>query len=65
VALCLLAMLAATVMVGTNSPGYLAAAFSPVSLNMAVSSLAGIDLLVIGSITSAARCLRHSNQEQT
>jgi hypothetical protein len=46
-----------------NSPRYLQAAFNPVSLNVAVASLAGIDLLVLGTVPSAARCLRRPRPE--
>jgi hypothetical protein len=56
---CLGSMLLATAAVGLSSPRYLEAAFNPVSLNLAVACLAGIDLLVLGHIPSAARCLRH------
>ena len=56
--MCLGSMLAATAVVGMNSPRYLAAAFNPVSLNLAVACLAGIDLLVVEGIPSAARCRR-------
>ena len=65
VAVCLAAMPIATLVVAMHSPGYFPAAFNPVSLNVAVASLAGIDLLVIGHIPSAARCRRHSNREKT
>ena len=61
---CLGSMLVATVMVGLNSPRYFDAAFNPVSLNLAVASLAAIDLLVLGSIPSAARCLRRPPPEK-
>ena len=57
-------MLLATVVVGLNSPRYFEAAFNPASLNLAVASLAAIDLLVLGSIPSAARCLRHACSEE-
>jgi hypothetical protein len=40
-------------------------AFNPVSLNLAVVCLAAIDLLVLGSIPSAARCLRRPCAEET
>jgi hypothetical protein len=52
------AMLPATISVALNSPQFLGAAFNPVSLNLAVACLAVIDLLVIGGLPSAARCLR-------
>jgi hypothetical protein len=57
-------MLLATAMVGLNSPRYFQAAFNPASLNLAVASLAAIDLLVLGSIPSAARCLRRPGPEK-
>ncbi len=64
VSVCLGSMLLATVAVGLNSPRYFEAAFNPVSLNVAVACLAGIDLLVLGSIPSAARCLRRPPLEK-
>ena len=57
-------MLVATATVGLNSPRYFEAAFNPASLNLAVASLAAIDLLVLGSIPSAARCLRRPRPEK-
>jgi uncharacterized membrane protein YphA (DoxX/SURF4 family) len=60
----LASMLAAIAVVGVNSPRYFSAAFNPVSLNLAVACLAGIDLLVVGGIPSAARCRRHLAQEE-
>jgi hypothetical protein len=57
-------MLVATIVVGFASPRYLAAAFNPVSLNLAVACLAAIDLLVLGSIPSAARGLRRPSPEK-
>jgi uncharacterized membrane protein YphA (DoxX/SURF4 family) len=62
--MCLASMLVAITVVGVNSPRYFAAAFNPVSLNLAVACLAGIDLLVVGSIPSAARCLRRPCSEK-
>lgn len=64
VLVCLGSMLLATAMVGLNSPRYLEAAFNPVSLNLAVACLAGIDLLVLGNLPSAARCLRRPSPEK-
>ena len=61
---CLGLMLAATADVALNSPRYFAAAFNPVSLNMAVAALAAIDLVVVGSIPCAARCLRRPSEEK-
>jgi len=61
---CLGSMLLATAVVGLNSPRYFEAAFNPASLNLAVASLAAIDLLVLGSIPSAARCLRRPRPEK-
>jgi hypothetical protein len=55
---CVALMVLATAAVGTNSPRYFEAAFNPLTLNLAVASLASIDLLVLGNIPSAARCLR-------
>ena len=62
--LCLALMLLATAAIGMNSPRYFGAAFTPFTLNLAVASLAGIDLLVVGSIPSAARCLRRPGPEK-
>jgi hypothetical protein len=64
VAACLGFMLAATAIVGLSSPRYFESAFNPASLNLAVASLAAIDLLVLGSIPSAARCLRRPLREE-
>lgn len=64
VSVCLGSMLLATTAVGLNSPRYFEAAFNPVSLNVAVACLAGIDLLVLGSIPSAAHCLRRPCPEE-
>ena len=61
---CLGLMLAATAAVGLNSPRYFEAAFNPLTLNIAVACLAGIDLLVLGSIPSAARCQRRPRPEK-
>jgi hypothetical protein len=61
---CLGSMLLATAVVALNSPRYFEAAFNPASLNLAVASLAAIDLLVLGSIPSAARCLRRPGPEK-
>jgi hypothetical protein len=61
---CLALMLVATAVVGMSSPRYFGAAFNPFTLNLAVACLASIDLLVVGSIPSAARCLRHSRPEK-
>ncbi len=56
--LILVAMPAAAIAVAVNSPGYLAAAFNPISLNVSVFALAAIVLLGGGDLPSAARCLR-------
>ena len=58
-------MLIATVTVGMNSPRYFGAAFSPFTLNLAVAGLASIDLLVVGTIPSAARCRRRPGPKQS
>ncbi|HXG89605.1 MAG TPA: DoxX-like family protein [Vicinamibacterales bacterium] len=60
---CLGSMILATAAVGLNSPQYFAAAFNPAALNLAVACLAAIDLLVLGSIPSAARCRRRPSLE--
>jgi hypothetical protein len=62
--MCLGSMLLATAVVGLNSPRYFAAAFNPASLNLTVACLAAIDLLVLGSLPSAARCLRRPCSEK-
>jgi uncharacterized membrane protein YphA (DoxX/SURF4 family) len=61
---CLGSMLLATAAVGLNSPRYFEAAFNPASLNLTVACLAAIDLLVLGSLPSAARCLRRPRPEK-
>jgi len=61
---CLALMLIATAAVGTNSPRYFGAAFSPFTLNLAIACLASIDLLVVGRIPTAARCLRRPGPEK-
>jgi hypothetical protein len=58
------AVLAATVVVGLNSPRYLAAAFNPIALNLAVAALAAIDLLLVDAIPTAAHCLRQPRSEK-
>ena len=55
---CLGSMLVATTLVGLGSPRYFYGAFNPASLNLAVACLAAIDILVLGSVPSASRCLR-------
>ena len=61
--LCIASMLLATAAVGINSPRYFTAAFNPFTLNLAVACLAAIDLLVVGNIPSAARCLRRPRRK--
>jgi hypothetical protein len=61
---CLGLMLFATTAVGMNSPRYFGAAFNPLTLNLAVACLAGIDILVLGSIPSATRCQRRPTAEK-
>lgn len=56
--LCVALMLLATLGVALASPRYLGAAFNPVSLNLALVSLATIDLLMLSKLPSASRCLR-------
>jgi uncharacterized membrane protein YphA (DoxX/SURF4 family) len=63
--LCLGLMLMATIGVAISSPRYLGAAFNPVSLNLAVTCLAMIDLMVLSGLPSAARCRRHPVSEIT
>jgi hypothetical protein len=55
---CLVAMVAATAIVGIQSPRFFEAAFNPFSLNAAVAAIAGMDLLILDGVPSAARCLR-------
>jgi hypothetical protein len=62
---CIGLMILATAAVGMNSPRYFTAAFNPLTLNLAIASLATIDLLVVGSIPSAARCLRRPASEKS
>ena len=61
---CLGLMVLATAAVGINSPRYFGAAFNPLTLNLAIGCIASIDLLVVGSIPSAARCLRRPVSEK-
>ncbi len=61
--ICVAAMLVAIVAVALSSPAFLAAAFNPFSLNLSVAALAVIDLLVIDTVPSAARCGRRPIQE--
>jgi uncharacterized membrane protein YphA (DoxX/SURF4 family) len=60
---CLVAMLLAAVVVGNNSPRFFEGAFNPFALNLAVASLAAIDLLVLPAVPSAARCLRRPTED--
>jgi uncharacterized membrane protein YphA (DoxX/SURF4 family) len=62
----LASMLVATTIVEVHSPRFFAAAFNPFSLNIAVASLAAIDLLVLAGVPSASHCLRHrpSSEQQ-
>ena len=62
--MCFGSMALATVVVSVNSPRYLVSVFNPISLNVAVACLAAIDLLVLGAIPSAARCLRRPRPER-
>jgi hypothetical protein len=64
VTVCLGSMLVATAAVGLQSPRFFASAFNPAALNLAVASLAAIDLLVLGGIPSAGRCLRRPSPEK-
>jgi DoxX-like family len=63
--LCLGLMFLAVVVVAVNSPRFLNAAFNPVSLNLAVASLAAVDLLVLDRLPSASRCRRQPSVETT
>jgi hypothetical protein len=51
-------MIFATATVAINSPAYLAAAFDPLTLNLAVISLAITGWLASRTLPSARRCLR-------
>lgn len=57
-AVCIACMAAATAVVGVHSPRFFEAAFNPLTLNLAVASLATIDLVVLASVPTAAHCLR-------
>ena len=61
--LSLVAMFVATLSVGLSSPRFLGAAFNPVSLNLLVMALAGIDLLTSPLTPSARRCARSPRPE--
>jgi uncharacterized membrane protein YphA (DoxX/SURF4 family) len=61
--LCIGLMMLATAVVGVNSPRFFDAAFNPLSLNVAVACLAGIDLLVLTGLPSASRCRRRPSSE--
>jgi hypothetical protein len=61
---CLASMLLATAAGRLTSPRYFAAACNPASLIVTVVCLAAIDLLVLGSLPSAARCLRRPHLEK-
>lgn len=58
VIVCLALMALTTLGIAVTSPGYLVAAFNPITLNSAVALLAAIDLLVVGHVPSARRCNR-------
>ena len=62
--LCLVLMPLVTAAVWLRSPQFFEAAFNPLTLNVAVASLAAIDLLVLASVPSAARCLRSPSPEK-
>ena len=57
-ALSLALMVMATITVAAASPRFLTAAFNPISINVAVASLAVIDLIAVRTLPSAARCRR-------
>jgi hypothetical protein len=61
---CLALMLLVTVAVGINSPRHFDAPFNPFTLNFVVACLASIDIVVVGNIPSAARCLRRPGAEK-
>jgi len=57
-------MVLATIGVAINSPAYLTAAFDPLTLNLAVISLAAIGRLASRSLPSALRCLRVADESR-
>ncbi len=61
---CLAAMPLALANVALFSPSFFAAAFNPFALNLGVAALAAIDLMVLDTVPSAARCLRHPRKEK-
>ena len=58
-------MVIAILGVGLNSPAYLTAAFNPVTLNLAVVTLAIAGFLSSTALTSATRCRRSPLKEQS
>ncbi|HEV8489563.1 MAG TPA: DoxX-like family protein [Candidatus Limnocylindrales bacterium] len=60
---CLVFAVVATVGVAITSPGYLGAAFNPITLNLGIGCLAAIDLLTIAGLPSAGRCRRRPEPE--
>lgn len=54
----LVAMFAGTIAVSIHSPAYLTAAFNPLTLNLAVASLAAIAILAMIDLPTAKNCLR-------
>ena len=55
----LLAMMAALISVGLQSPSYLLAAFNPVTLNVGMIMLSAIGWFSAADLPSASRCARH------
>lgn len=55
-------MIAALLGVTLTAPGYLVAAFNPVTLNLSVLILAVIGYLASGNLPSASRCMRKEKQ---
>ena len=53
----------ATIGVAIASPGYIGAAFNPITLNLAIGCLAAIDLVTIDGLPSAGRCRRRPERE--
>jgi hypothetical protein len=58
-----LAMAGALLAVALKSPSYLAGAFNPVTLNVAVAILSIIGYFAAAETPSASRCLRHAPKE--
>jgi DoxX-like protein len=58
-----IAVVIATAVVGLYSRRFFLAAFNPLSLNLAVASLAAVDFLSLADLPSAARCRRSPRED--